>query len=145
MDKHLKPVALYEAVLTLNSKDFEVLAGYINYLGEQVELSFYQYKDNPGLICVCEHEGIEVGKVQLVADREGNNMESQNKLNAVDPEKVLEVAEVLESALTTEPPYVFTINDEKGEYQQFVNREGFLEHYLNWAMETIYNLVDIEE
>lgn len=70
---------------------------------------------------------------------------SDPNFNVVDPEGVLEVAKILEIALTTEPPYVFTINDEKGEYQQIGNREMFLEHYLNWAMEKICDLVDIEE
>ena len=77
--------------------------------------------------------------------KERMTMENQNELKVNDQESILEVVEELEVALTIEPPYVFTINDEKGEYQQIGNREMFLEHYLNWAMEKICDLVDIEE
>lgn len=71
---HLKPVALSEAVLMLNKVDFESLADYIEYLrsmygDKEIDINFYQYKCNPGVVCVCSIEGTEVGKIQLVADR----------------------------------------------------------------------------
>lgn len=76
MDKHLKPVALYDALLQLNSKDFDELANYLNYLQanftvDDVDLNFYQYKNNSGLICICKIDDAKVGTIQLVADREG--------------------------------------------------------------------------
>ncbi|KSU86569.1 hypothetical protein AS180_17940 [Priestia veravalensis] len=63
----------------------------------------------------------------------------------VDGEAALEVAKVLEMALTKDPPFIMTVKNGVGEYQKIASREEFLEHYLSWAIGTLYDLTDTEE
>ena len=62
-----------------------------------------------------------------------------------DGEAVLEVAKALETAVTKEPPFILTIKNSNGEFKQIVGREEFLEFYLDWAVETLYDFVDLNE
>jgi len=128
--------------------------------GQEIHVNdrFFQAGKNGTVFCSkdCSYEAFDgfyaKKEINKTMERHTNHetkermtMENQNELKVNDQESILEVVEELEVALTIEPPYVFTINDEKGEYQQIGNREMFLEHYLNWAMEKICDLVDIEE
>ncbi|WP_112181645.1 hypothetical protein [Paraliobacillus zengyii] len=62
-----------------------------------------------------------------------------------DPEGVLEITKVLEAAATKEGPYIMQVTDEKGTRPHEASREEFLDHYINWSIEQLYNLVDPEE
>ncbi|PKG22728.1 hypothetical protein [Niallia nealsonii] len=89
----------------------------------------------------------EVDLPSLHTNKENVIQLSKNNecFKCVDNEAVLEVAEVLENALTREPPFIMTVKNGVGEYQEIASREEFLEHYLSWAIGTLYDLTDTEE
>ncbi|MEC1723918.1 hypothetical protein P9E34_04050 [Schinkia azotoformans] len=62
----------------------------------------------------------------------------------LDPEGVLEVAKVLESALETKPPYVCITDDGKSKISRVTSREEHLQFFLEWAMETLFELIESE-
>lgn len=75
INRYLKLVELKKAINMINEKDYEEIAKFLrrirsNYPNYNPSLNFYQYKDQPGLIAIFNIEGIDVGKIQLVADRE---------------------------------------------------------------------------
>lgn len=74
---------------------------------------------------------------------------SKNKViqmpGIISREDVLTVAQTLDAALMKDPPYVFTVINDKGSYKEVTSRERYLEHYLDWAMHVLYGLTDIEK
>ncbi len=68
------------------------------------------------------------------------------EVEVLDPVAILEVIELLESAATKDAPYFFEYLEPDGSTsREKITREEHLDFYIEYAVETIYELIDIEE
>ncbi len=71
--------------------------------------------------------------------------ESEIEVTCVHPEGVLEVAKMLEAALSVKPPYVLAVKNDKGTHELEVTRDELLVHYINVAIEELYEYLNLPE